>query len=113
MGYPEQQRMLDLIKRNYWWPGLKEDVKKYVQECFKCQQNKVQYQKKAGKLHTLEILQEPWQEISINIIGPLSRSNGMNVIVVIVDWFIKMIQLKIATTSILLEGIAKIYRDEI
>ena len=30
MGHPEQQRMFNLIKRNYWWPGLKEDVKKYV-----------------------------------------------------------------------------------
>jgi len=22
VGYPEQQRMLELIKRNYWWPGI-------------------------------------------------------------------------------------------
>jgi len=29
-GHPEQQRMLELIKRNYWWPGIKEDTKKYV-----------------------------------------------------------------------------------
>ena len=48
MGHPGQHRMLELLKRTYWWLGLKEDVKKYVQECFKCQQNKVQYQKKAG-----------------------------------------------------------------
>jgi len=40
--HPRQQRMLELLKRNYWWPGLKEDVKKYVQGCFRCQQNKVQ-----------------------------------------------------------------------
>ena len=39
--YPGQQRMLELIKKNYWWPGLKENVKKYIQGCFKCQQNKV------------------------------------------------------------------------
>jgi len=43
MGYPGQHRMLELIKRTYWWPGLKEDIKKYVQGCFKCQQNKVQH----------------------------------------------------------------------
>jgi len=36
MGHPGQYRMLELIKRTYWWPGLKEDIKKYVQECFKC-----------------------------------------------------------------------------
>jgi len=39
-----QHRMLELLKRTYWWPGLKEDIKKYVQECLKCQQNKVQHQ---------------------------------------------------------------------
>ena len=60
VGYPGQQRMLELIKQNYWWPGLKEDVKKYIQGYFKCQQNKVQHQKKAGELHPLEILQGPW-----------------------------------------------------
>ena len=35
MGHPGQYRMLELIKF-YWWPGLKEDIKKYVQGCFKC-----------------------------------------------------------------------------
>jgi len=39
--YSEQQKMLELIKRNYWWLGIKEDIKKYVQRCTKCQQNKV------------------------------------------------------------------------
>ena len=37
MEHPEQQRMMELLKRNYWWPGLKEDIKKYVQGCFRCQ----------------------------------------------------------------------------
>ena len=83
--HSEQQRMMKLLKRNYWWPGLKEDVKKYMQDCFKCQQNKVQHQKKLGELHPLEIPQGLWQEISINIIRPLSRSNGMDAIMVIVD----------------------------
>jgi len=46
VGHPGQYMMLELIKRTYWWPGLKEDVKKYVQECFKCQQNKVQHQRR-------------------------------------------------------------------
>jgi len=36
VGHPGQQRMLELIKRNYWWPEIEEDVKKYIQECFKC-----------------------------------------------------------------------------
>jgi len=82
---------LKLIKWNYWWLGIKEDVKKYIQGYIKCQQNKVQHQKKAGKLHPLKIPQELWQEISIDIVGPLPKSNGKNAIVVIVDRFTKII----------------------
>jgi len=57
VDYPGQQRMMELLKQNYWWPGLKEDIKKYVQGCFKCQQNRVQHQWKPGELHPLEISQ--------------------------------------------------------
>ena len=42
-----------------------------------------------------------------------TKSNGMDMIVAIVDRFMKMIQLKATTMSISSEGIAKIYRDNI
>jgi len=61
----------------------------------------------------LEILQEPWQEISIDIIGPLPKSNGKDAIVVIVDRSTKMVRLKTTTTNIFLEEIARIYNNEI
>jgi len=59
VGYSGQQRIMELLKQNYWWPGLKEDIKKYIQGCFKCQQNKVQHQRKPGEIHPLEIPQGP------------------------------------------------------
>ena len=37
IGHSGQHKMMELLKRTYWWPGLKEDVKRYVQECFKYQ----------------------------------------------------------------------------
>ena len=45
----------------------------------------MQHIKKAGELYPLKILEELWQEISIDIIRPLPKSNGKNAIVVIVD----------------------------
>jgi len=113
IGYLEQHRMMELIRRTYWWPGLREDVKNYIQGCFKYQQNKVQHQKKAEELHSLDIPQGPWQEISIDIIGPLLKSNGMDATVVIVDRFTKMVHLKATTMNISSEEIAKIYQDDI
>ena len=99
IGHPGQQRMMELIKRNYWWPGIKNDIKKYIQGCFKYQQNKVQHMKRAGELHPLKTPEGPWQEISIDIIGPLPKSNEKDAIVVIVDRFTKMVRLKATTTK--------------
>ena len=61
----------------------------------------------------MEISQRPWQKISINIIGLLLRFNEIDTIMVIVDRFMKIIQLKATTMNISSEGIAKIYRDDI
>jgi len=36
IGHPGQHRMVELLKRTYWWPELKEKIKKYVQGYFKC-----------------------------------------------------------------------------
>ena len=69
--------------------------------------------KKAGELHPLEISKGPWQEISINIIGLLPKSYEKDTIVVIVDQFTKIIQLKVTTITVSSEEIAKIYWDEI
>ena len=69
--------------------------------------------KKVGELHSLELLEGPWQEITINIIGPLPKSKGLDVIVVIVDWFIRIIRLKATIITVLSGEIANIYRNEI
>ena len=69
--------------------------------------------KKAEELYPLKIPEGPWKEISINIIGPLPKSNEKNVIVVIVDQFTKMIWLKVTMINVSSEEIAKIYQDEI
>ena len=43
IGYPGQHQIMKLIKRNYQWPEIKNNIKIYIQECFKYQQNKVQH----------------------------------------------------------------------
>ena len=69
--------------------------------------------KKARELHPLKTPEGPWKEISINIIGLLLKSNEKDMIIVIVDRFTKMNQLKSTTINVSSEEIAKIYQDEI
>ena len=37
IGYLGQQQIIKLIKRDYWWPEIKNNMKVYIQECFKYQ----------------------------------------------------------------------------
>ena len=55
----------------------------------------------------------PWEIISVDLIGPLPKSKGKNIIMVVVDRFSKMIQLFPVSTEITSQGMAKIFRDEI
>jgi len=35
-GYRGQWKMVELVIRNYWWPGVIKKVKRYVEECNQC-----------------------------------------------------------------------------
>jgi len=59
VGHLGQQQMMEIIKRNYWWLRIKNNVKKYIQGCFKCQQNKIQHMKKARELHPKKTSEGP------------------------------------------------------
>jgi len=39
-GHPGQFKTEELIKRDFWWPGLGAYVRKYVDSCAPCQQMK-------------------------------------------------------------------------
>jgi len=35
-GHREKWKMMELVIRNYWWPGVTKDVGKYIEECDMC-----------------------------------------------------------------------------
>jgi len=49
-GHPGQWKTLELVTRNYWWPGITMQVKNYVSGCDRCQRMKSFPEKPAGKL---------------------------------------------------------------
>ena len=69
--------------------------------------------KKAAPLHLLPTPKTLWEEISIDIIGPLPKSEDKDAILVVVDWFSKMIRLMATTTLIFSSKVARIYWDNI
>jgi len=59
LGHLGQKKMLELIKRTYWWPQMKQDVENFVRGYQSCQRNKIIHQKKAILLHPLDAPEGP------------------------------------------------------
>ena len=88
-----------------------EDIKWYVAGCERCQATKPNWQPKRNYLHPNEVPQNPWEIVSIDLIGPLLESAGYNRILVIVDRFSKMAQYIPINMNITAQGVAKISWD--
>ena len=51
-------KTVELVTRNYWWPGVVRDVGRYVEGCDLCQRMKNRMEEVAGKLKLSEILEK-------------------------------------------------------
>jgi len=96
-GHPGQNKTVELIRREYTWPGLREFVKKYCKSCTVCMRSKPQRHKPYGLLKQLPIPERPWNSISMDFIETLPTSDGFDAILVIVDRLTKQ-GIFIATT---------------
>ena len=73
------------VKKEFFWDGLKSDIQKFVAECLVCQQNKVKTIKTSGLLLPLAIPSQHWQEVSMDFIMGLPKSERKSVIMVVVE----------------------------
>jgi hypothetical protein len=111
--HPGQFHTQELIGREFWWPTLSKDVRKYVEACETCQRTKINRRSPNAPLYPTEIATEPWEIISMDIIGPLPESKGYNAILVIMEYLTKMKILVPCTTEITSQGIAVILRRDL
>ena len=67
----------------------------------------------AEKLRLNAISEKPWQHISVNFIMRLLVSRGHDSILVIYDMFLKILHFITMTEKIIVEDLAKLFRDNI
>ena len=81
------------IASNFWWPGMREDVFKYVQGCELCQRAKPAQNPRVG-LHSAEPSAQPLDRLFNDFVDPLVRTKMGNIaILVLVDAFSKFVAL--------------------
>jgi len=86
----EQDKTIEPIRRNFWWPKMNERIIDFVRRCPECQQNKASRPQPYGLSSPLELPYAPWQSIAMDFITELPVSDGCDQLWVIIDGFTKM-----------------------
>jgi len=88
-GHPGVERTILKIRSRYHWPSLSGDVERYVKGCEKCQRRKTPVKLKPP-LQEPEHPRYPFQQVSIDVVGPLPRtSRGYRYLLTLIDQFSK------------------------
>jgi hypothetical protein len=84
MGYI---KTLNRIKQKYYWQNMIHDVDEWVKDCKDCQTRKFPSKKPRTELQPLKPVEEPFQRLAIDCVGPLPETTkGNKYIVVLTDY---------------------------
>ena len=112
-GHGGQWKTVELVTRNFWWPGVTREVKRYVEGCDACQRNKNQTTAPVGKLMPNEAPEKPWTHITADFITKLPLAQGYDAILVVCDRLTKMVHFVLTTEKTSAEGLARLFRDHV
>lgn len=112
-GHGGYLKTLQRLSANVFWPHMKKDVKQHAENCLVCQQNKYQTLAPAGLLQPLLILDQVWEDLLMDFISGLPKSNGFDTILVVVDRFSKYSHFIALSHPFTAKSVAKIFCKEI
>ncbi|KAK1427857.1 hypothetical protein QVD17_16555 [Tagetes erecta] len=112
--HPGSDKMYHDLKVLYWWPGMKAGIATYVSKCLTCSRVKAEYQKPNGLLQQPEIPMWKWEQISMDFVTKLPRSqSGCDMIWVVVDRLTKSARFLAVKENDNTEALAKVYLKEV
>lgn len=83
-------KTLDLLRRDFFWPGMVADVKKYINNCATCKITKAPNFTMKPPMGAQATTIRPFQRLYIDILGPYPRSkNGYIGLFIVLDHFSK------------------------
>jgi hypothetical protein len=109
-GFPVTYRR---IKSNFAWPGMKHQIREFVQGCQICQQAKPERVKYPGLLLPLPVPKQAWQTVSLDFISGLPPTGKGNCILVVVDKLSKYAHFMILKHPFTALTVAKTFLSEV
>ena len=108
-GHPGRWKTLELVSRNYWWPGMSRYVDRYVSGCDRCNRAKTFPSARAGLLLPNQVPERKWGIVTADLITELPPCNEKDAILVVADRAGKRAHFVATTSSVSSPGLAELY----
>ena len=102
-----------MVTRNYWWPGVTKDVRKYVEGYDICQRMKNRMKAPVGKLKLSEVLEKPWTHLTVDFITKLLLVARKDAILVVCNRLSKMTHFVATIEETLVERLVRLFRNNV
>ena len=112
-GHFGQLKTFELINREYFWPGLRKFINRFIKSCDTCHRTKTTRHLPFGALQSLPIAEKPWASISMDFIVDLPLSSGFDSIWVVVDRLTKYAHFVPTVKTLTAEQLATLFLDHI
>jgi hypothetical protein len=112
-GHSGTQATYQRMKRLFAWHGMKAAVEDFVKQCSVCQHAKHSNTHPAGLLQPLPIPTGAWRDITMDFVMGLPKSEGFEVILVVVDRFTKYAHFMPMRHPFSAPGVARVFVDNI
>jgi len=113
VGHGGRWKTVELVMRNYWWPGITRDVGRYVKGYDLCQRMKNRMEELAEKLKLSKVPEKLWMHLMVDFITKLPVVAGKDAILVVYDRLSKMIHFIATTEGTLVKGLARLFQDNV
>ena len=87
--HSDVHRIIDLLRRHYYWSYMRQVVKQYLRNCYSCHRLKISRNKYNSLLISAAVPTQRWIDIFINFITDFFESKEHNVICIIIDKLIR------------------------
>ena len=112
VGYLGRRKTTARILHRFYWPGLRRDVQDLCARCPECQKT-AKHQKHRAPMVPLPIIDQPFERIAMDMVGPLPRlKTGHRYVLTVCDYatrFPEAIPLKTTDSATVAKALIKLF----
>ena len=113
-GHFGAERTISAIAGRFFWPRMKRQITKLVEECSVCQKSKPRSHNVYGLLQPIPAPDRPWEQVTMDLVTELPKTaRGHDAVLTVVDRLTKMVHWIPCNKAIGAEATAHIFMNNV